>query len=339
MSGVYNSKYTGEQIDAMLHDKEVQNISDVSTIYSSPSALPTLTAADNGKRYLAQMEPDKPYKIGAYHWMSDTQTWEFLFQLTGSTIYLDHATRLAYQYRSSAPYLRPLIPNTATYKVSNSQGTPFHLKIHNFGDWGSSANYANVSISMLLTSRANEVIFLNISSNDGYMSVSARKLSGTYSKIAGIYYNVIATNANNDVLENALYVTMEGYSNVLCVQMLSSSHQLRTPTIELVSALPATKTDGTGLQTVSVINVGAGTPGGSVYFGNVHTDMTLYGSADRPKYSHVKDGQLVDSRIALIEDIENAIGGALAAANVCYVSDAVPAASVGKDGDICIVSG
>jgi hypothetical protein len=326
MSGVYNSKYTGEQIDAMLHNKEVQNISDTQTIYIAYTpttdeertrVLPTLTAGQQGTRYMAQMEQGSTnaHKIGVYDWWPNaTNTayeWRFLFQLTGSTLYIGLDTRLIYQYRSSAPYLRPLTPYSGTYKVSNSQGVPFYLKISNFGDWGSNANYANVNISMLITSRTNEAIFVNIASNDGKLSIIARKLSGTvadFQKISSIYYNVLSKTNSTDTLESALYLMMGGYSNVLCAHILSTTHAMYQPMIEVVSALPATKTDGTGLQSVPIINVGAGS-NNALYFGSFGASMTFYGSGDRPKYVYQvlnEDGKTystVERTLATTNDI------------------------------------
>lgn len=288
MSGVYNSKYTGEEIDAMLHNKEVQNISDVSTIYSSPSALPTLTAADNGKRYLAQMEPDKPYKIGAYHWMSDTQTWEFLFQLTGSTIYLDHATRLAYHYRSSAPYLRPL--STATVGAYASTAENSYFKISDFGPWkGKSISHIEEQlmwgVSMLITARAGETVLLTMASNDADRHGRALRLVDTHGKIAALHYCIS---------EEAIYVTTIGWCNNIAATILANTNNIHFPKIEVVDKVAS------DAVSIDISNMCTSynwlDPITRMLVGNVNHPLRLLGPAnERPQYN--------DSELALKSDI------------------------------------
>lgn len=328
MSGVYNSKYTGEQIDAMLHDKEVKNISDTQTIYPSPSALPTLTANDNGKRCMAQMESGKPYKIGVYHWMNDTQKWEFLFQLTGSTLYIGLDTRLIYQYRSSAPYLRPL--STATVGAYASTNENSHFKISDFGPWkGKSISYLEEQlmwgVSMLITARAGETVLLTMASNDDDRHGRALRLVDTHGKIAALHYCIS---------EEAIYVTTIGWCNNITATILANTNNIHFPKVEVVDKVAS------DAVSIDISNMCTSynwlDPITRMLVGNTNHPLRLLGPAnERPQYN--------GSDLALMTDvtkaINDAIGGALAAANVCYVSDAVPAASVGKDGDICIVSG
>lgn len=109
MSNTYTSQYTGEEIDALLK-KDVQSITNIDTIYENFSALPALTAADNGTRYVAKTNGEAPFVI--YSWNAETSTWEYVDEVRGKTIYYvqkkDFFDNVLYRFHSCDQGFVPL---------------------------------------------------------------------------------------------------------------------------------------------------------------------------------------------------------------------------------------
>lgn len=152
---------------------------------------------------------------------------------------------------------------TATQNVT-------YWKVSNFGNWGTGDWYAK-GFSMLLTSRAGEMIWVSLAANDSATSAEAIRLFNRYSKMASISYSAS---------ESAIYITAAGWSNNICAHILSNINGDYVPTISQASALPA---DAVMIPitemgpTADQLNIGCS---GS-------KKLNLTGSTDRPLYNSV----------------------------------------------------
>lgn len=99
-----------EQWRISLGGKEVQSITSIDTIYEDASDLPTLTADDNGTRYVAKTNGGLPFII--YSWNSATNTWVKVDEVRGKTIYYvqhkDFFDNVLYRFHSCDKVFVPL---------------------------------------------------------------------------------------------------------------------------------------------------------------------------------------------------------------------------------------
>lgn len=164
---------------------------------------------------------------------------------------------------NSADIARTVSTGTAAQNVT-------YWKVSNFGNWGTGAWYEK-GFSMLLTSRAGEMIWVSLAANDSATSAEAIRLFNRYSKMASISYSVS---------ESAIYITAAGWSNNICAHILSNINGDYVPTISQASALPA---DAVAIPITEMgpnsdqLNIGCA---GS-------KKLNLSGSTDRPLYNSI----------------------------------------------------
>ena len=99
------------------------NITDISRIYGNASELPIPPSQGNGARYPAWADG----KIYLYEYSAETMSWSRLYQVKGSTIYIDLKTNSLYRYTMSDPYFirltkQPEEPNTEEWKFTLEDG-------------------------------------------------------------------------------------------------------------------------------------------------------------------------------------------------------------------------
>lgn len=167
------------------------------------------------------------------------------------------------------------IAATATKALSNSAVT--YAKIGGFGEWGAGAWYEK-GFSMLITSRAGEMVWLAVSSDDSNTNAKAIRLLNTYSKIQAVYYSVS---------ESAVYVKVSAWCNNVNAHILSNVNGDYVPTVEQASGLPS--------DAVQVGLTEFGPTGSATNIGNTGLDLTMKGKSDRPTYN--------GANVALASDI------------------------------------
>lgn len=170
---------------------------------------------------------------------------------------------------------------TATLGVSNSAVA--YMKISDFGNWGTGAWYQK-GFSMLVTSRAGEMVWLAVSSDDSNTNAKAIRLLNTYTKIVAIYYSAS---------ESAVYVKANAWCSNINAHILSNVNGDYVPTVAQASALPSDAVE------VNIIEFGAAYSGLAV--GDSSTPLLLGGSADRPTYN--------GSNMALASDVPTITSG------------------------------
>lgn len=163
---------------------------------------------------------------------------------------------------NSADIARTVSTGTAAQNVT-------YWKVSNFGNWGTGAWYEK-GFSMLLTSRAGEMIWVSLAANDSATSAEAIRIFNRYSKMASISYSVS---------ESAIYITAAGWSNNICVHILSNINGDYVPTISQASALPA--------DAVSIPITEMGPNSDQLNIGCNPKKLYLTGSTDRPLYNSV----------------------------------------------------
>lgn len=161
---------------------------------------------------------------------------------------------------------------TTVYIGSAEQG-PTYAKISDFGNWGNGVWYEK-GFTMLITSRAGEMILLSLSSDDSNTNSRAIRLLDTHSKILEIYYSVS---------ESAIYVKAAEWCNNICAHILSNINGDYVPTIAAATGLPQ---DAVQIQ---ITEFGAGS--GVTKIGASSCSLVLYGSADRPIYNNGATGE------------------------------------------------
>lgn len=162
------------------------------------------------------------------------------------------------------------------YVGTATQNNTYH-KIYNFGNWGT-GNWMQKSFSMLISSRAGEMVWVSLAANDSNTSAAAFRLINRYSKIAAIHYSAS---------ESAIYVTAAGWANNICAHILSNVNGDYVPTVETVSGLAS--------DCVSINIVEFGVDSTSAVVGNSSVTLKMGGSATRPTYN--------DADMALYSDI------------------------------------
>lgn len=136
MSTTYRSKYTGEEIDALLR-KEVQNISSINTIYSDPSELPSLSSAYNGTRYVALTNGALPLNI--WSWDNASAAWQFVDQCRGSVLYVVLDKGIVHRFTNASPHIIPVSitkasqlddMKTKTFKFTYDDGSTEMVEVY-----------------------------------------------------------------------------------------------------------------------------------------------------------------------------------------------------------------
>ena len=142
-----------------------------------------------------------------------------------------------------------------------------YWKIYDFGNWGT-GTWMNKGFSMLVTSRAGEMIWVSLAANDSNTSAGAIRLINRYGKIAALHYSVS---------ESAIYATAAAWSNNICAHIISNVNGDYVPKIAKASALPS--------DAVAINIVEFGVDGTGTVVGDSSVPLALGGSADRPTYN------------------------------------------------------
>ena len=157
------------------------------------------------------------------------------------------------------------IAQTASLGISNSAAV--YVKISDFGPWGTGAWYQK-GFAMLITSRAGEMVWVAISSDDSNTNAKAIRLLNTYSKIAAIYYSAS---------ESAVYVKANAWCNNINAHIISNINGDYVPTVAQASALPSDAVQ------ITITEFGAGS--GKTSIGDTSRALGMTGSATRPTYN------------------------------------------------------
>lgn len=165
----------------------------------------------------------------------------------------------------------------STKYVGTATGSATYHKISDFGNWGTGAWYQK-GFSMLITSRAGEMVWVTVAANDSNTDARAFRLMNCYSKISNIYYSAS---------ESAIYVKAAAWANNICAHILSNVGGDYVPNVSTVSALAS--------DCVEINIVEFGINATSAVVGDSSVLLEMGGSADRPTYN--------GSNIALQSDI------------------------------------
>lgn len=164
-----------------------------------------------------------------------------------------------------------------TKYAAASNSSAIYFKISDFGAWGSGAWYQK-GFSMLVSSRAGEMIWVAVSSDDSNTNAKAIRLLNTYGKITNLYYSVS---------ESALYVKANAWCNNICAHIVSNLNGDYVPTVAQASALASDAVE------IKITEFGATSAGVTV--GGSNGTLSLAGSGSRPTYN--------GSNVALQSDI------------------------------------
>ena len=168
-----------------------------------------------------------------------------------------------------------------------------YWKISDFGNWGTGAWYQK-GFSMLISSRAGELIWVSIAANDSNTSAEAIRLMNRYSKIGALYYSAS---------ESAIYVLAAGWANNICAHILTNVNGDYVPTITNASGLPS------DAAAIGITEFGASASETNV--GSSQKTLELRGSEDRPSYNFTDLALFSDipTDYAKAEDVNNSISG------------------------------
>lgn len=157
------------------------------------------------------------------------------------------------------------IATTVSKAMSNSALA--YTKISGFGAWGNGAWYEK-GFSMLITSRAGELVWVAVSSDDSNTNAKAIRLLNTYSKINAIYYSAS---------ESAIYVATNAWCNNVNAHILSNINGDYVPTVETASALAS--------DAVMITITEFGASSSATNIGDSTRTVAITGSGDRPTYN------------------------------------------------------
>ena len=170
----------------------------------------------------------------------------------------------------------------ATKYAAASNSSAVYFKISDFGAWGSGAWYQK-GFSMLISSRAGEMIWVAVSSDDSNTNAKAIRLLNTYGKILNIYYSTS---------ESALYVKANAWCNNVCAHIISNLNGDYVANVAQASALASDAVE------IKITEFGATSAGVAV--GSSNGTLTLTGSGNRPTYN--------GTNVALQNDIPSLSG-------------------------------
>lgn len=182
------------------------------------------------------------------------------------------------------------IATTVSKAMSNSALA--YTKISGFGAWGNGAWYEK-GFSMLITSRAGELVWVAVSSDDSNTNAKAIRLLNTYSKINAIYYSAS---------ESAIYVATNAWCNNVNAHILSNVNGDYVPTIATASALAS--------DAVKITITEFGASSGATNIGDSTRTVAITGSGDRPTYNSNDMALFADIAAALAPYLPLA-GGAI----------------------------
>jgi hypothetical protein len=169
------------------------------------------------------------------------------------------------------------VPTRSVVTNPKDQSVVTYFKISNFGTWYGLAT--NEKVSLLIGTRSGETILFTLAGeNASTVGASALRLNDRYSKISGIYYKIS---------ENAIYVSLGAWANILSVDVLSDKSGNYTPIVEQINALPVDETDAAAdakLITVPIVPFGSHYANGTV-IGNNTQNLALGGKNARPTYN------------------------------------------------------
>lgn len=161
--------------------------------------------------------------------------------------------------------LKADIAKTSYIGISNSS-TVF-VKISDFGAWGTGAWYQK-NFSMLISSRAGEMVWVSLAANDSATTARAFRLFNIYTKINALWYSAS---------ESAIYCQMIAWCNNVCAHILSNVNGDYVPTVAQASALPS------DAVSINIVEFGVTTSGTQV--GDTSVNLLLGGAAARPTYN------------------------------------------------------
>lgn len=95
---------------------EVQFVTDLSEVYTSPSAFPTMSASDDGTVYVAMYNNELPLSLYIYN--GTTGEWNFLDNVRPGVLYYDEASGLINVFIETAPYFS-VASYTKTSQLTN----------------------------------------------------------------------------------------------------------------------------------------------------------------------------------------------------------------------------
>lgn len=208
------------------------------------------------------------------------------------------------------------IATTASLGISNSDAT--YVKIADFGNWGTGEWYQK-GFSMLIASRAGEMVWVAISSDDSNTNAKAIRLLNTYSKIAAIYYSAS---------ESAIYVRANAWCNNICAHLISNINGDYVPTVTNVG------TSGLASDAVEIAITEFGASSSTTNVGDSSRTLSMTGSGGRPMYNGGEVALKSD-----VDNIQNQLDGIAASAIAVLSGTAEPTAEMGDDGDIYLVMG
>ena len=154
-----------------------------------------------------------------------------------------------------------------TKYAAASNSAAIYFKISDFGAWGSGAWYQK-GFSMLVSSRAGEMIWVAVSSDDSNTNAKAIRLLNTYGKITNLYYSVS---------ESAIYVKANAWCNNVSAHIVSNLNGDYVASVAQASALASDAVE------IKITEFGATSAGVTV--GSSNGTLSLAGSGDRPTYN------------------------------------------------------
>lgn len=155
----------------------------------------------------------------------------------------------------------------STVYAGTTGGSDTYFKISNFGNWGTGAWYEK-GFSMLISSRAGEMVWVSVAANDSNTSAGAFRLINRYDKIKAVYFNTA---------DSSIYVTMAAWSNNICAHLLTNLNGDYVPTVESVTEVPS--------DAVAIPIVEFGVTSDSAVVGDSSVLLKFGGSGDRPSYN------------------------------------------------------
>ena len=95
---------------------EVQFVTDLSEVYPSTSAFPTMSASDDGTIYVAMYNSELPLSL--YRYNGTTSEWEFIDNVRQAVLYYDEASGLINVFTGTSPYFS-VTSYTKTSQLTN----------------------------------------------------------------------------------------------------------------------------------------------------------------------------------------------------------------------------
>lgn len=244
-------------------------------------------------------------KVG---WLTDKNGDKFAPKTLISQVQTNDGTLLADEIANIVNAKVDKIDIATTVMQGTAVQNNTYWKISNFGNWGT-GTWMQKGFTMLITSRAGEMVWVSLAANDSNTSAGAIRLINRYSKINALHYSVS---------ESAIYVTAVGWANNICAHILSNVNGDYVPTIAAATGLPS--------DAVKINIVEFGINSTSTVVGNSSVALEMGGSADRPTYN--------GSNMALQSDITSRkVNGKALSSDISLAASDVGAAPSSHDHD------